>query len=62
MLVPTRYAVATTTISSTAVGATTSSNIIYSEGGFRDLVYGGKGTDTCYVDSKDRVKGCERKR
>jgi Ca2+-binding RTX toxin-like protein len=37
-------------------------DIIYSEGGFRDLVNGGKGTDTCYVDSKDRVKGCERKR
>src|ERR687898_886568 len=37
-------------------------DVIYSEGGFRDLVNGGRGTDTCYVDSKDRVKGCERKR
>jgi Ca2+-binding RTX toxin-like protein len=37
-------------------------DIIYSEGGFRDGVNCGKGTDTCYVDSKDRVKGCERKR
>jgi hypothetical protein len=62
MLVPTRYAVATTTISSTAVGATTSSNIIYSEGGFRDEVNCGRGTDTAYVDPKDWVVGCERKR
>jgi Ca2+-binding RTX toxin-like protein len=37
-------------------------DIIYSEGHFRDLVNGGRGTDTCYVDPKDRVKGCERKR
>jgi hypothetical protein len=37
-------------------------DVIYSEGGFRDLVNGGRGTDTCYVDPKDRVKGCERKR
>jgi Ca2+-binding RTX toxin-like protein len=37
-------------------------DVIYSEGGFRDLVNGGRGTDTCYVDSTDRVKGCERKR
>jgi Ca2+-binding RTX toxin-like protein len=37
-------------------------DVIYSEGGFRDLVNGGKGIDTCYVDSKDLVKGCERKR
>jgi len=37
-------------------------DVIYSEGGFRDLVNGGKGTDTCYVDSKDLVVGCERKR
>src|SRR5829696_2047777 len=37
-------------------------DVVYSEGGFRDLVYGGKDTDTCYVDSKDRLKGCERKR
>jgi Ca2+-binding RTX toxin-like protein len=35
---------------------------IYSEGGFRDVVSGGRGVDTCYVDSKDLVKGCERKR
>jgi Ca2+-binding RTX toxin-like protein len=37
-------------------------DVIFSEGGFRDLVNGGRGTDTCYVDPKDRVKGCERKR
>ena len=37
-------------------------DIIYSEGGFRDLVNCGKGTDTAYVDSKDQVVGCERKR
>jgi len=35
---------------------------IYSEGGFRDVVSGGRGVDTCYVDSKDLVTGCERKR
>jgi Ca2+-binding RTX toxin-like protein len=37
-------------------------DIIYSEGGFRDLVNCGDGTDTAYVDAKDRVVGCERKR
>jgi Ca2+-binding RTX toxin-like protein len=37
-------------------------DIIYSEGGFRDLVNCGGGIDTAYVDSKDRVVGCERKR
>ena len=37
-------------------------DVIYSEGGFRDLVNCGKGTDTAYVDTKDRVVGCERKR
>ena len=37
-------------------------DVIYSEGGFRDLVNCGKGTDTAYVDSKDQVVGCERKR
>jgi Ca2+-binding RTX toxin-like protein len=37
-------------------------DVIYSEGGFRDLVNCGKGNDTAYVDSKDRVVGCERKR
>jgi Ca2+-binding RTX toxin-like protein len=37
-------------------------DIIYSEGGFRDLVNCGRGTDTAYVDSKDRVVDCERKR
>ena len=37
-------------------------DVIYSEGGFRDLVNCGRGTDTAYVDSKDRVVGCERKR
>jgi Ca2+-binding RTX toxin-like protein len=37
-------------------------DVIYTEGGFRDLVNGGKGTDTCYVDSKDRVVGCEKRR
>ena len=35
---------------------------IYTEGGFRDLVDCGKGTDTAYVDSKDRVVGCEKRR
>jgi Ca2+-binding RTX toxin-like protein len=35
-------------------------DVIRSEGGFRDLVNGGRGIDTCYVDPKDRVKGCER--
>jgi len=37
-------------------------DIIYSEGDFRDLVNCGAGTDTAYVDSKDRVVDCERKR
>jgi Ca2+-binding RTX toxin-like protein len=37
-------------------------DIIYSEGGFRDLINCGGGIDTAYVDSKDRVVGCERKR
>jgi Ca2+-binding RTX toxin-like protein len=37
-------------------------DIIYSEGGFRDLVNCGDGTDTAYVDAKDRVVDCERKR
>jgi Ca2+-binding RTX toxin-like protein len=37
-------------------------DIIYSEGGFRDLVDCGRGIDTAYVDSKDRVVGCENKR
>jgi Ca2+-binding RTX toxin-like protein len=37
-------------------------DVIYSEGGFRDLVNCGRGTDTAYVDSKDRVVDCERKR
>jgi Ca2+-binding RTX toxin-like protein len=37
-------------------------DVIYSQGGFRDLVNCGRGTDTAYVDSKDRVVGCERKR
>ena len=32
-------------------------DIIYSEGGFSDLVNCGGGTDTAYVDSKDRVVG-----
>jgi Ca2+-binding RTX toxin-like protein len=35
---------------------------IFSEGGYRDLVNCGKGVDTAYVDSKDRVVDCERKR
>jgi Ca2+-binding RTX toxin-like protein len=34
----------------------------YSKGGFRDVVKGGPGTDTCLVDPKDQVTGCERKR
>jgi Ca2+-binding RTX toxin-like protein len=37
-------------------------DVIYTEGGFRDLVNCGRGTDTAYVDSKDRVVDCERKR
>ena len=37
-------------------------DIIYSEGGFRDGVNGGRDTDTAYVDPKDWVVGCERKR
>ena len=37
-------------------------DVIYTEGGFRDLVNCGKGIDTAYVDSKDRVVGCEKKR
>jgi Ca2+-binding RTX toxin-like protein len=44
------------------VDAGAGNDVIYSEGGFRDGVNGGRGIDTCYVDSKDRVKGCERKR
>jgi hypothetical protein len=50
-------------LAKTIVGTDTGQkNVIFSEGGFRDLVNGGRGTDTCYVDPKDRVKGCERKR
>ena len=37
-------------------------DIIYTEGGFRDLADCGKGIDTAYVDSKDRVVGCEKRR
>ena len=37
-------------------------DVIYTEGGFRDLVNCDKGTDTAYVDSKDRVVGCEKRR
>ena len=37
-------------------------DVIYSQGGYRDLVNCGKGIDTAYVDSKDQVVGCERKR
>jgi hypothetical protein len=37
-------------------------DVIYAEGGFRDLVNCGKGKDTAYVDSKDRVVGCEKRR
>jgi Ca2+-binding RTX toxin-like protein len=37
-------------------------DVIYSEGGFRDLVDCGRGIDTAYVDSKDRVVGCEKRR
>src|SRR5215217_8029709 len=35
-------------------------DVIYTEGGYRDLVNCGKGIDTAYVDSKDRVVGCEK--
>jgi len=35
---------------------------IFSEGGYRDLINCGTGTDTAYVDPKDRVVDCERKR
>ena len=38
------------------------SDVIFSEGGFRDLVNCGKGTDTAYVDLKDRMVGCEKRR
>ena len=37
-------------------------DVIYTEGGFRELVNCGKGIDTAYVDSKDRVVGCEKVR
>jgi Ca2+-binding RTX toxin-like protein len=37
-------------------------DVIHSEGGYRDLINCGKGTDTAYVDPKDRVVSCERKR
>ena len=37
-------------------------DVIYTEGGYRDLVNCGEGTDTAYVDSKDRVVGCEKRR
>jgi Ca2+-binding RTX toxin-like protein len=37
-------------------------DVIYSEGGFRDLVNCGEGKDTAYVDPKDQVVSCERKR
>jgi Ca2+-binding RTX toxin-like protein len=37
-------------------------DVIYSQGGYKDLVNCGKGIDTSYVDSKDQVVGCERKR
>jgi len=37
-------------------------DVIDSDGGFRDLVNCGKGIDTAYVDSKDQVSGCEKRR
>jgi Ca2+-binding RTX toxin-like protein len=37
-------------------------DIIYSEGTFRDLINCGKGIDTAYVDPKDQVSGCEKRR
>ena len=37
-------------------------DVIDSDGGFRDLVNCGRGTDTAYVDARDQVAGCERRR
>ena len=37
-------------------------DLIFTQGGFRDLVNCGKGIDTAYVDSKDQVSGCEKRR
>jgi Ca2+-binding RTX toxin-like protein len=37
-------------------------DVIFSEGGFRDVVNCGKGIDTAYVDSRDQVVDCERRR
>ena len=37
-------------------------DVIDSDGGFRDLVNCGKGIDTAYVDAKDQVAGCEKRR
>ena len=38
------------------------SDVIDSDGGFRDLVNCGRGIDTAYVDRRDQVAGCERRR
>ena len=37
-------------------------DVIRSEGTFRDLINCGKGIDTAYVDPKDQVTSCERRR
>jgi Ca2+-binding RTX toxin-like protein len=37
-------------------------DLIFTQGGFRDLVNCGEGIDTAYVDSKDRVVDCEKVR
>src|SRR5918994_3055896 len=36
--------------------------LIFTQGGFRDLGNCGEGIDTAYVDSKERVGGCEKVR
>jgi Ca2+-binding RTX toxin-like protein len=37
-------------------------DIIHSEGSYRDLINCGRGVDTAYVDPKDQVVSCERRR
>jgi Ca2+-binding RTX toxin-like protein len=37
-------------------------DVIHSEGSYRDVINCGKGVDTAYVDPKDQVVSCERRR
>ncbi len=37
-------------------------DVIFSEGSFREVVKCGRGIETAYVDSRDQVTLCERRR